>query len=312
MSVAFLFPGQGAQQPYMLHSLPDHPAIVATLDEASAVLGLDVRGLDAPEALSSTVATQLALLIAGVATARALAAEVTLPDLVAGLSVGAFGAAVAAQTLDFTDALKLVYLRATLMEQAYPIGYGMAAIIGLSERQVGVLVAQVTSREAPVYVANINAPRQIVIAGADAGLDAMLALAGAAGASRAQRLHVIVPSHCPLLASVAEALSHAMAGVQLHLPRVPYISNRGARAFRSADAIREDLATNVAHPVRWHDATTAMVERGVALFLELPPGQVLTDLATAAFPGIRALALTTCSLDSAIALIQRESRSAAG
>jgi malonate decarboxylase epsilon subunit len=103
-----------------------------------------------------------------------------------------------------------------------------------------------------------------------------------------------------------------MARVDLRQPRVPYISNRGARALRSAHAIREDLATNVAHPVRWHDATAAIVERGASLFVEFPPGQVLTDLATAAFPCIRALAIATSRLDSAIALIQRESGGVAG
>src|SRR5687767_3738452 len=111
MGVAFLFPGQGSQRPGMLHALPDAAAVTDTLDEASERLGRDVRALDTAEALASTVATQLALLVAGVAADRALAAEGARPDMVAGHSVGGFAAAVSAGVLPFADALRLTRLR---------------------------------------------------------------------------------------------------------------------------------------------------------------------------------------------------------
>jgi malonate decarboxylase epsilon subunit len=306
MSVAFLFPGQGSQRPAMLHALPDHAAVASTLDEASVVLGLDVRRLDSETALNSTVAVQLALLIAGVAAARTLQAEGAVPDLVAGHSVGAFAAAVTAGALEFRTALPLVRLRGELMEQAYPQGYGMGVIVGLDIRRVADLVAQVNSPAKPVFLANLNAPRQQTIAGSDAGINAVLSLAYASGARKAERLHVSVPSHCPLLAPVAEQLSYALAQVPLHRPRVPYIGNRRARALRDAEGIREDLATSVTHPVRWHDATTMLYERGARLFIELPPGHVLTNLASAAFPDARALAVDDNRLDSIAILVQRE------
>jgi malonate decarboxylase epsilon subunit len=309
MSVAFLFPGQGAQRSGMLHHLPEHPAIVHTLEEASAILDVDAQGLDTHAALASTVAAQLALCIAGVAAARALMAEGATPDLVAGLSVGAFAAAVAASSLDFPDALRLVHLRAILMERAYPRGYGMGVIIGLQERQVERLVAAICSEAAPVYIANVNAPRQIAIAGANTALAVALAEARAQGAVRAERLRVTVPSHCPLLADVAAALADALDTVEVRPPRVPYLSNRRARALTSAEAVSEDLAANVAYPVRWHEITATMAERGARLFVEMPPGQVLTDLAAAAFPAVRAVALATSRLDSVLALIQREAAS---
>ena len=128
MTVLFTFPGQGAQKPGMLHTLPDHPETARTLAEATAALGRDVLALDDAAALRSTVAVQLVLLVAGVAFARVLAAEGAAPGMVAGLSIGAWPAAVVAGVLDFADAVRLVELRARLMEDAYPSGYGMTAI----------------------------------------------------------------------------------------------------------------------------------------------------------------------------------------
>jgi malonate decarboxylase epsilon subunit len=290
----------------MLHALPDHAATASTLDEASTILGQDVLRLDSEKALHSTVAVQLALLIAGVAVARALHSEGVAPDLVAGHSVGAFAAAVTAGACEFGDALPLVRLRGELMQQAYPHGYGMGVIIGLDERQVAVLIAQVNSPTRPVFLANFNAPRQQAIAGSDEGIDAVLSLAYAAGARKAERLHVSVPSHCPLMAPVARQMSQALAQIALRQPRISYISNRRARALRDAEGIREDLASSIAQPVRWHDATSMLYERGARLFVELPPNHVLTDLATAAFPDARALAIEDNRLDSIVRRIQRE------
>jgi hypothetical protein len=125
-------------------------------------------------ALASTVAVQLTRVMAGVAMARALGTRGVEQQAVAGLSVGAFAAAVVCGALQFADALQLVRLRGALMERAYPQGYGLAAIVGLDERSVSRLVEQVSTPEAPVYLANLNAPTQFVIAGAEAGLQAAL------------------------------------------------------------------------------------------------------------------------------------------
>ena len=171
MTVAFLFPGQGSQSAGLLHHLPQHAEVTRTIHEASDVLGLDLDSLDNAEALHSTAAVQTALLIAGVATARALMAEQVHPAAVAGMSIGAFGAAVACGTLSFADALPLVRLRGELMETAFPSGYGLAAIEGLDEVQMEGIVERTRTAELPVYISNINAPRQIVVAGSDAALD---------------------------------------------------------------------------------------------------------------------------------------------
>lgn len=291
MSAAFLFPGQGAQNEGLLHYLPQHPEVTRTIAEARTRLGQDIGALDDAEALHSTVAVQTALLIAGVATARALMAENVLPAAVAGMSIGAFGAAVACATLSFEDALSLVQLRGELMHAAFPSGYGLAFIEGLDEIRVGNLVEQIRTAESPVYVSNINAPRQIVIAGSDAALAAVIAQALQHGARRAERLAVTVPSHCPLLQPVADRLARAMSTLPLWPPAMPYMSNRGGRALYDADAIREDLATSIAHPVRWFDALEVLRELGTNLFIEMAPGHVSTNLVAESIPGVRAISI---------------------
>jgi malonate decarboxylase epsilon subunit len=305
MSIAFLFPGQGSQVPGMLHSLPEHPVVTQTLDEASDSLHQDVLELESAEALRSTVAVQLALLTAGVATARVLAEEGVSAEAVAGLSVGAFAAAVHSGVLTFAQSIQLVRQRAELMRGLYPTGYGLGVIIGMSEGQVSALVEKAHTPGSPVYVGNINAPRQIVIAGSDAGMERVLEIARVAGARKAERLQVSVPSHCPLLEPVAVALRVTLAGMELDEPRLIYVGNVKARASRAAAAVAEDLASNIAHAVRWHDATTVLEELGCRLFLEMPPGHVLSDLARESFPEVKTLALGQSTLNGALRVATR-------
>jgi malonate decarboxylase epsilon subunit len=309
MTVAFLFPGQGAQSEDLLHHLPQHAEVTRTIAEASEVLGLDMHTLDNAQAQHSTASVQLGLLVAGVATARALTAECVLPGAVAGMSVGAFGAAVACDTLSFADALRLVRLRGELMQAAFPSGYGLAAIVGLDEVRVESLVERVRTAERPVYVSNINAPRQIVVAGSEAALSAVTTLAIRHGARRVDRLAVSVPSHCPLLQPVADRLTRAIAILPLRPPAMPYVSNRGGRALQDADAIREDLATNVAHPVRWYDTLEVLRELGATLFLEMAPGHVSTHLVVQLLPGVRAVSIADRGLRYAAVVVAREDRS---
>lgn len=306
MTVAFLCPGQGAQIPGFLHRLPGDAEVARTLDEASEALGSDALALDAADALASTVAVQLATVVAGVAVGRALRARGVDPDAVAGLSVGAFTAAVLCDALALPAALRVVRVRAQAMAGAYPAGHGLAAIVGLGERTVAAIAEEVAREGAPVYVANLNAPTQLVLAGSDAALDRALALARAAGARRAERMAVAVPSHCPLLAGVADAVEAALRDVPVAPPRVPYVTNARARVSTAPDAIRDDLARNVERPVRWGDATAVLHELGVRLFVEVPPGRVLTGLAEEAFPEARAVAAEEARLDDVAALAARE------
>jgi len=303
MSVLFTFPGQGAQKPGMLHALPDHPETARTLAEASTALGRNVLALDTSDALRSTIAVQLCLLVAGVAMARVLAAHDARPQMVAGLSIGAWPAAVTAGVLGFTDAVRLVELRARLMEDAYPSGYGMTAIGGLTRQQLEPLVAQVHASGMPVYLANLNAPRQVVIAGAEDAMQAVADLAIGHGAQRAERLAVPVPSHCELLAAEAQTLACAMGQVALHRPRITYISGSAARALFDGRRIGADLAANMAHPVLWADTVRHAWERGARLALEMPSGSVLTRLTAPEFPDGVALSCEGVRLDSLVAAV---------
>ncbi len=304
MSVALLFPGQGSQRPGMLHGLPDHPMVAATLEEASGILGRDVLELDAEKVLESTVSTQVAIYVAGVAVARGLAAEGAVADAVAGLSVGAYAAGTMCGALDFRDGVKLVHLRASMMEQGFRSGYGLAAIVGLDEEQVSDLVARSSTPEFPVYVANLNAPRQIVVAGTIPGVDRVVELAHEVGCKKAERLAVRVPSHCILLQGVADRLVEAMAGFEQRSVRIRYLTNRRARPTRNFDLIRQDIATNIAHPVRWHDSTEVLVEMGTTLFVEMNPGCVLSNLTTEAFPQVASIAMATSSFEGAVQKIR--------
>jgi malonate decarboxylase epsilon subunit len=306
MSIAFLFPGQGSQSPVMLHQLLDHPEVERTLDEVSSVLGSDVRGFDSEEALASTVSVQLALLTSGVATARALIEMGAEPSVVCGLSVGAFAAAVIADVLSLEDAVELVKLRAAKMVELYPTGYGLSAIIGLGESQVLSIVQAVATEQDPVFLANINAPLQTVIAGSDEGMERALERARRQGAGRAERLQVSVPSHCPLLRPVADLLQHRFSTLRLRKPKMTYIGNVNARAMRTAELIASDLANNIAHGVRWHDATTVARELGCNLFLEMPPGHVLSDLAKENLPGVNALPVERDILPRVLRLAYQE------
>jgi malonate decarboxylase epsilon subunit len=306
MSIAFLFPGQGSQFPGMLHQLIDHPEVERTLAEVSSALHTDVRDIDSEEALDSTVSVQIALITAGVATARALIQKRVESAVVCGLSVGAFAAAVVADVLSLKDAVELVELRAERMAKLYPTGYGLSAIVGLNEPQVLKIVQVATSDREPVFVANINAPRQIVIAGSDPGMDRVLDQARGQGATKAERLHVSVPSHCPLLQPVADRLQPRLSSVQLRNPKMIYVGNINARAMRTADLVASDLANNIAHGVRWHDATTVAKELGCNIFLEMPPGHVLSDLAKENLPGVSAFAVERDSLARVLRFAQQE------
>jgi malonate decarboxylase epsilon subunit len=307
MTVAFLFPGQGAQREGFLHHLPRHAAVTGTIEEASDVLGRDVGALDDVEALRSTALVQQALLVAGVATARALRAEQVAPVVVAGMSIGAFGAAVDCGTLSFADALRIVHLRGELMEDEFPKGYGLAALEGLDEGRVDSIVQQVRTGDLPAYISNINSPKQIVVAGSDEALAAVIAEAQRRGASRSERLAVTVPSHSPLMQSVADRLRQAMTTCLLRPPSVPYMSDRGGRALYDAEEVREDLAVSVARPVRWYDALEVMRELGATIFMEMPPGNVSTHLVANNLPEVKAVALAEQGLRYATVIAQQAS-----
>ncbi|ECJ6093341.1 malonate decarboxylase subunit epsilon [Salmonella enterica] len=295
MKILFTFPGQGTQHAGMLQNLPG-----TELAQARDVLGAEIDSLDSPTSLRHTRAVQLSLLIAGVAWARELERRGVSPDIVSGLSIGAYPAAVVAGALDFADALRLVALRGDLMEQAWPHGYGLTAIIGLTLAQVEALVDG--SR---TYIANLNAETQIVIAGADEAMADVAKRALEKGANKAHRLAVSVPSHCELLAEPAQKLAAAFAQVTLSRPRYAYLSGSTGRVLWQPEKIADDLAMNMARTVRWQEAVISANEREARLAIEMPPGGVLTCLTRQAAWEGESVSLERSGVDVAVHLAKR-------
>jgi len=227
------------------------------------------------------------------------------PSVVAGMSVGAFAAAVIADAISLSDAAKLVKSRAEQMERLHPSGYGMAAIIGLSETQISSIIEGVRSDAQPVFISNLNAPRQIVVAGFVRAIEAVLARAQALGAHKTELLRVSVPSHCPLMESVAHSLDQQLQDMEVRDPKCVYISNMRARVVRSANGVQHDLANNIAHTVRWHEATVVAQELGSQIYIEMHPGHVLSDLVRDNLVGVEAHPVSSTNLKWLVAHAQR-------
>jgi malonate decarboxylase epsilon subunit len=279
VTVAFVYPGQGAQRPGMLSDLPCVPEVDQTLAEAGRLIPGGIGTLDSPASLTQTVPAQLALLVSGVAATRALAARGAAPDIVAGHSVGAFAAAVAAGALQFSEAITAVTHRARRMAELFPHGYGMLAVSGLREEELGKIAEQVTAEGHPAWLANVNSIDQMVLTGTNAALDRGRELARARGARRTDRLEVAVPSHAPILEPVSAELRSLLCGRAARPLTARYVTISTARPATTSADVLDDLTVSVSRTLRWRDAFGVITELGTRFVLQLPPGRVLVDLA---------------------------------
>ncbi|OSI23918.1 ACP S-malonyltransferase [Neisseria dumasiana] len=283
MSFAFFFPGQGSQSLGMMNGFEGTAAVKATFDEASAALGQDLwammNGEDAA-AINETVNTQPLMLAAGIATYRAyLEAGGKTPDAVAGHSLGEYTALVAAGALDFADAVKLVRLRAELMQSAVPQGEGaMAAILGLDDEVVRQVCSEAAQGEV-VEAVNFNSPGQVVIAGSAAAVERAMNLAKEKGAKRALPLPVSVPSHCSLMKPAAEKLAEALKNIDIKPPQIRVIHNADVASYDDPDKIKDALVRQLYSPVRWTETVNTLVAEGITQSAECGPGKVLAGLA---------------------------------
>ncbi|MGF0469175.1 malonate decarboxylase subunit epsilon [Lysinibacillus fusiformis] len=301
---AFLFPGQGSQFEGMLDYLPKECYVKDMLDQSSDILQQTISTLHSKEALSKTKAVQQCLLISSVATYKLFEMKGLIPSFLAGHSVGAFGAATAAGTLTFEEALKLVTLRGELMEQTCSEGFGMGVVLGMNEQDLLEITNKFSLEHEPVYVSNRNAPYQITISGSLSGLEKVIHYASAHGAKSAKLLNVSTPSHCPLFQNVSQRLLDELNKIELKRPKIPIASNVNARLLKTAEAIKQDLAISICHPVRWHDATSILYENGTRLFIEMPPGDILTKLATSAFPDARSISISKNGIEDCLFLLK--------
>lgn len=306
MSTMWVYPGQGAQKVNMLHDLPEHPLVRHYLERASVALQRDVLTLDQPEALRSTEAVQLCLYLVGYISSSILLDEQVQPEYVAGLSIGAWTAAAVAGVYSFEQGLQLVSLRGRLMQEAYPSGYGMTAIMNADKSQVTRWVAEVYQQIGKVYLANINTANQIVISGLEQAMQQVVDIAKNQGAT-AKKLNVSVPSHCELLDEQAELLVQAMEKIPLNSAKFKYLSGTSARLIHASEQIKHDLIFNMCRTIDWESTVQAAWERGVRLQIEVLPGSVLTGLARKVFKEGSVLSFQTTRRDSLIVAMRQES-----
>lgn len=298
-SLAFVFPGQGSQSLGMLAELGTQHAIVRdTFAEASAALGYDLWALvqEGPEErLNQTDKTQPAILTASIALWRLWQAEGgAQPAYVAGHSLGEYSALVAAGSLAFADAVKLVERRGQLMQEAVPAGTGgMAAILGLEDADVLAACTEAAQGEV-VSAVNFNAPGQVVIAGAAKAVERAIEGCKARGAKRAVALPVSVPSHCELMRPAAERFADAVEAIQWQMPQIALVQNVTAQVPADLAALKRDLLAQLYSPVRWVESVQLLAEKGVTDLVECGPGKVLAGLNKRCAKGV-----TTYNLDSA-------------
>jgi [acyl-carrier-protein] S-malonyltransferase len=298
-SLAFVFPGQGSQSLGMLAELgAQHSIVRDTFAEASAALGYDLWALvqEGPEErLNQTDKTQPAILTVSIALWRLWQSEGGVqPAYVAGHSLGEYSALVAAGSLAFADAVKLVERRGQLMQEAVPAGTGgMAAILGLEDADVLAACAEAAQGEV-VSAVNFNAPGQVVIAGAAKAVERAIEACKARGAKRAVALPVSVPSHCELMRPAAERFAEAVEAVQWQMPQIALVQNVTAQVPADLAALKRDLLAQLYSPVRWVESVQLLAEKGVTDLVECGPGKVLAGLNKRCAKGV-----TTHNLDSA-------------
>lgn len=283
MTTALVFPGQGSQSVGMLdEAAAEWPLVGQTFDQASDVLGYDLAAVcrDGPaDDLNRTDVTQPALLAASVALWRVWnELGGTRPGFLAGHSLGEYSALVAAECLDFRDAVDLVRIRGDAMRHAVPEGEGrMAAIIGLDDDAV-ISLCQEHVSDGVVEAVNFNAPGQVVIAGAGTAVDKVAERAREEGAKKVMPLDVSVPSHCALMQPAADRMAGALAGVSVADAAIPVVQNVTASAVTDAATIRENLYWQLISPVHWTSSVRYMAEQGVQVMAECGPGRVLSGL----------------------------------
>lgn len=251
-------------------------------EAADRALGFSVSALcfEGPEdSLRQTANTQPALLATSVALLEAFKARGVKPDFVAGHSLGEYSALVAANVLDFADAIRLVRARGTFMEEAVPSGQGaMAATLGAEREALDALCRDISAAGTQVELANINCPGQIVVSGTAAGVAAVVERGKEAGAKRVIPLDVSGPFHSSLMRPAADRLASKLDEVAFRDAEVPVIANVTATAVGEGARLRELLVEQVVSPVLWEDSIRYLIGEGVDTFVEIGSGTVLAGL----------------------------------
>jgi [acyl-carrier-protein] S-malonyltransferase len=301
----------------MGRELAEHSAAAREVfAEADDALGFSLSELcfEGPEAaLQLTENTQPAILAASVAALRAMEAEgLPSPAFVAGHSLGEYSALVAAGALTLKDAVRTVRARGRYMQEAVPVGVGaMAAILGADAETVADACREAAQGEV-CSPANVNSPKQIVIAGDAAAVERAMEILKARGAKRAIKLQVSAPFHCALMQPAQDRLSADLEQVEFADLRVPLVCNVDAIAIRGGDEARQSLVRQVSSPVRWLESVKFLATAGVETFVEVGPGKVLAGLVRQTLPDARCLNVADAASLEAAATALGESQAAGG
>ena len=273
--IAFIFPGQGAQEPGMGKDFYENSASAREVfDQAESLLGLDMKKLcfEENDELNITEYTQIALLTACMAMERVVCEQGVAPQVTAGLSLGEYCAIVSAGGMELSDAMRLVRKRGILMQEAVPAGQGsMAAVLGMD----GPFIEKVLEGREGVWIANYNCPGQIVITGYKTPVEEASKALQEAGAKRVLPLNVSGPFHSPLMQPAGEGLKEIFAGMKMSPLKVPYVTNVTAEYVDDIAQTEELLIRQVSSSVRWQQSVEKMIAAGVDTFVEIGPGRTL-------------------------------------
>ena len=305
--VAIVFPGQGSQSIGMLeHYFSKEKKFNYVFDQSKEVLGIDFKDLvlnGTPEDLSPTEITQPLMLTANNAIWECLEVQPEEVMVMAGHSLGEFSALVAAKTLTFEDALTLVSSRAKFMQEAVPEGEGaIAAIIGLTYKDLNSICQSISDQGLLVELANINSSNQIVVSGTKEAIEIAIQRSTEAGAKRAVLLPMSVPAHCKLMKPASEKFKVVLNSINMQEPKCNVIQNVDASITNSVLKISENLISQIYSPVRWTDIMDSFNELTLGRCIECGPGKVLSGLMKRALKDIQII-----SLDNYESFLDKES-----
>ena len=278
--IAFIFPGQGAQYAGMGKDFYDtYSEAKAVYQLASEVSGLDMEALCFTEndKLNITEYTQIAMLATEIAILKVLESKGVKADVTAGLSLGEYGALAAADVMTLKDIFYLIRKRGIYMQEAYPVGGAMSAVLGLESEKILEVCNTVSSQTGGIVsIANYNCPGQIVITGEEKAVAAAAEALQAAGAKKCVPLKVSGPFHSALLGDAGKKLRPELDKVEVNQPKIPYVCNVTAEFISDNQNIRTLLEQQVSSSVCWQQSVEKMIADGVDVFIEIGPGRTLS------------------------------------